>query len=72
MSPLVCELVLQLQGAGGLDNSNMVGGLQGLVELHASGAENMSPQVQYWIKMQQGLVAEQVSAGTGAGAEVSN
>jgi hypothetical protein len=30
---------LQLQGAGGLDNSNMVGGLQGLVELHASGAE---------------------------------
>ena len=30
---------LQLQGSGGLDNSNMVGGLQGLVELHASGAE---------------------------------
>ena len=33
------NFVLQLQGAGGLDNSNMVGGLQGLVELHASGAE---------------------------------
>ena len=33
------NFVLQLQGAGGLDNSNMVGGLQGLMELHASGAE---------------------------------